>query len=475
MKIRNITKNEILEIAERDESHFYDNKAFAISGKGIQKISVAFANADGGEFIIGIKDKKEEVNNLKRWEGIEDFEKFNFVFQNLNEINPTVPHIVEFLKDENETYALRISIEKSESVHRTADNKIFIRQSAQSLPITDLLKIQALSYSKGESSYEDTIVKTGLAEDIFESSKMLEFLTDFSPISDPIDFTINQNLVDRKNYEPRTAGILLFSENPTPILPKRCGIKINRYDTDEEVPERVHLKEQFSIEGCLYEQIQKAGSKITEIMESIQIMGTNGFTKAHYPPETIWEILVNAVIHRDYSISDDIQVLIYNNRIEISSPGKLPGYVTIKNILEARFSRNSKIVRVLNKYKNAPNKDMGEGLNTAFQKMEDFRLKPPVIKEAGNYLRVIIPHTPLASPQETVVDYLKNNSQIKNSQARELTGVRSENIMKNIFYSLRDKELIEPVMSKNGNKILAWTLKKGTSTKPSIFDLIKTI
>lgn len=150
MKIRNITKNEILEIAERDESHFYDNKAFAISGKGIQKISVAFANADGGEFIIGIKDKKEEVNNLKRWGGIEDFEKFNFVFQNLNEINPTVPHIVEFLKDENETYALRISIEKSESVHRTADNKIFIRQSAQSLPITDLLKIQALSYSKGD-------------------------------------------------------------------------------------------------------------------------------------------------------------------------------------------------------------------------------------------------------------------------------------------------------------------------------------
>jgi ATP-dependent DNA helicase RecG len=113
MKVRSITKNEILEIAERDESHFYDNKAFAISGKGIQKIAVA--NADGGEFIIGIKDKKEETDNQKRWEGIDDFEKFNFVFQNLNEINPTVPHIIEFLKDGNDTYALRISILNSSS------------------------------------------------------------------------------------------------------------------------------------------------------------------------------------------------------------------------------------------------------------------------------------------------------------------------------------------------------------------------
>jgi ATP-dependent DNA helicase RecG len=114
----------------------------------------------------------------------------------------------------------------------------------------------------------------------------------------------------------------------------------------------------------------------------------------------------------------------------------------------------------LNKYKNAPNKDMGEGLNTAFQRMEDFRLKPPMIKESGNYVKVIIPHTPLASPQESVVEYLKKNPLIKNRHARELTGVRSENLMKKVFYTLRDKELIEPVKSKTGNKIVAWKLKE---------------
>ncbi|MFV8323006.1 ATP-binding protein [Flavobacterium sp. LS2R12] len=459
MKERLITQQEIIEIANRDESHFYDNKAFEIKGDKIQKIAVAFANADGGEFIIGIKDKKEEITPINRWQGILDIESFNFVFQNLIELSPTIPHDYEFLKDDKGQFALRITIEKSEAVHKTASNLVYIRKSAQSLPLKDPAQIQALSYAKGESSYEDTIVNSAIAEDIFQSNEISKFLKDFSPQSDAIDFTVNQNLVDRKTYDPRTVGLLLFSDNPVPLLPKRCGIKINRYETSEVVPERIHLKDQFSIEGCLNEQIKEASKVITETMESVQVMGTNGLEKVKYPPETIWEILVNAVIHRDYSISDDIQVLIFNNRIEIKSPGKLPGYVTLDNILDARFSRNSKIVRVLNKYKNPANKDMGEGLNTAFQRMEEFRLKPPIIIEDGNYIKVIIAHTSLASPEERVMEYLSKNANIKNKQAREITGVKSENVMKRHFYDLRDKNLIEPVMSKNGNKIVAWKKK----------------
>lgn len=459
MKERLITQPEIIEIANRDESHFYDNKAFEIKGDKIQKIAVAFANADGGEFIIGIKDKKEEANPINRWQGIKDIESFNFVFQNLTELSPTIPHNYEFLRDDKGQFALRVTIEKSEAVHKTASNVVYVRKSAQSLPLKDPVQIQALSYAKGESSYEDTLVNSAIAEDIFESQEIKKFLKDFSPQSDSIDFTVNQNLVDRKTYDPRTVGLLLFSDNPIPLLPKRCGIKVSRYETSEQIPERIHLKEQVSIEGCLNEQIKEASSLITLIMESVQVMGTNGLEKVKYPPETIWEILVNAVIHRDYSISDDIHVLIFNNRIEIKSPGKLPGYVNIENILDARFSRNSKIVRVLNKYKNPANKDMGEGLNTAFQRMEEFRLKAPIIIEDGNYIKVIISHTSLASPEERVMEYLEKNISIKNREAREITGVKSENVMKRHFYDLRDKNLIEPVMSKTGRKIIGWKKK----------------
>jgi|SRR5690606_11468171 len=460
MKEKNLDTEDIKALCIKQEDHFFDKKAKEIDGKKIQKISVAFANADGGDFIIGIKDDKDEPNIDKRWSGEIIKENFNKVFQNLTEIKPSVPYTATFLYNPyDKSYALQITIEKSDKVHATADNTVYIRVSAASQPIKDPQKIQELSFAKGETTYEDLVYKEARAEDIFESDEIKIFLNEYSPISEPIDFTYNQNLIDRRTYEPKISGILLFNDNPVTILPRKCGIKITRYDTSEKNPEREHLKEQINIEGSLYHQIQSASLKITELLSNVKITTTKGLEYIKYPHEAIWEILVNAVIHRDYSISDDVHVLIFNNRIEIKSPGKLPGYVTEENILDSRYSRNAKIVRTLNRYKNPPNKDMGEGLNTAFQKMKDWRLKEPVITVTGNYVNVIIAHTPIASPEESIIEYLKHNLSIKNSQARQLTGIRSENVMKRVFYKLRDLNHIEAVMSKNGKKIVAWKSK----------------
>ena len=71
--------------------------------------------------------------------------------------------------------------------------------------------------------------------------------------------------------------------------------------------------------------------------------------------------------------------------------------MTVENILDVRYSRNKQIVRTLARYKSPPNKDMGEGLNTAFQKMKDWKLKPPTIHESANAVVVTIPHAPLQS------------------------------------------------------------------------------
>jgi len=460
MKDKKITETDVLDLSTKHESHFFDRKSKEIDGKKIQKIASAFANADGGDFIIGLKDEKEEPDAKKRWDGRSNKEDFNAVFQNLLEIRPTVPYLAVFLQHPtNNSFVLQITVEKSEKVHQTSDGTVYIRTSAQSLPIKDAQKIQELSFAKGETSYEDMVLKDARAEDIFESKEIIRFLADYSPSSDPIDFTVNQNLVDRSTYEPKIAGLLLFNDNPVSILPRKCGIKITRYDTSEKIPERENLKEQVNIEGSLYEQIHRASSAVTDIMSNVKIWTPQGLDIVKYPQETIWEILVNAVIHRDYSISDDVHVLIYNNRIEIISPGKLPGYVNEVNILEARYSRNAKIVRTLNKYKNPPNKDMGEGLNTAFQKMKDWRLKEPVIKVEGNYVKVVISHSPLATPEEAILEFLKHNPQIRNKQARELTGIKSENKMKTVFYKLRDDGQITPVMSKNKRVTVAWKRK----------------
>jgi len=460
MKTKDITQSDALKLVQREESHFFDQKALEISGQKIQKITTAFANADGGEFIIGIIDEKEEANINQRWKGASKIEDFNSHLQAITEIIPSLDFDVTFLtcKDLPGT-CLQIKIEKSASVHETAGKEIYVRNGAQSIKITDKQKVIELQFAKGATSFEDFVVTTVPPEIVFESDEMQSFLDDFSPRTDPLEYTLSENLIDLKTYEPRVSGILLFSRNPSANLPRKCAVKIIRYETKEDEPERDNLKETFPIEGPAYSLIHETVQKVTDIMSGIKIWTPEGLKSMAYPPEAIWEIITNAIIHRDYSISDDVQILIYDNRIEVLSPGKLPGYVTLSNILHSRFARNHKLVRTLSKYKNAPNKDIGEGLNTAFEKMKEWKLKAPIIEEVERNVKVTIPHVPLARPTELILEFLAHNSQINNKQAREITGIKSENLVKIEFYKLRDEGLLERIPGLEG-PVAAWRKPK---------------
>ena len=200
-----------------------------------------------------------------------------------------------------------------------------------------------------------------------------------------------------------------------------------------------------TIEGCLYDQIKSAVRLTTEITESIPKMGEESLESIQYPAETLHEIITNAVLHRDYSVADDVHIRVFDNRIEVQSPGSLPAHVTVENILDERFARNGAGVRILNKFKDAPNRDVGEGLNTAFEKMHQLGLKAPIITEKENSVMVVIRHEPLASPEEAIMDFLETNSTIRNSQARKVTHVRADYQIKGIFGRMVKKGMIEQV------------------------------
>ncbi len=114
-------------------------------------------------------------------------------------------------------------------------------------------------------------------------------------------------------------------------------------------------------------------------------------------------------MHRDYGIADDIHIRIFDNRVEVLSPGTLPAHITPDNILNERFARNATVVRLINKFPDPPNKDVGEGLNTAFTAMREMKLKPPTIEQVGGYVKVSLKHEVLATPEEIIVKYLQTN------------------------------------------------------------------
>ena len=120
-----------------------------------------------------------------------------------------------------------------------------------------------------------------------------------------------------------------------------------------------------------------------------------------------------------------------------------------------------KSCELINKFPDPPNKDVGEGLNTAFAAMEKLRLKKPEIEERDNSVVVVIAHSPLSSPEETVMEYLEGHDEITNSIGREWTASRSDISMKDVFLRSKKRSLIEPVPGKKG-KASAWRKYTGT-------------
>jgi len=443
-----------------EEDHFHDLKAVEVKPSKLSESVSAFANASGGEIYVGIGEEKRGNAKVRLWNGFGDIEDANAVLQMLNQIAPLADFIsTTFLSCEGESgLVLKIEILRNGTITKATNGISYLRKGAQKLPVDTDEALERLKLDKGIASYEDYKVQAEL-QTIENSTVTLEFLLGVVPTAEAEPWLRKQRFIIDQN--PTVAGVLLFSEEPQALLPKRTAIKIFRYKTTEPVPSREHLVfDPLTIEGWAYRLIYDAVAKTQEIVEELKRLGQAGLLDVQYPPETLHEIITNAVLHRDYSVAADIQIRIFDNRIEVESPGRLAGHVTTENILHTQFARNQRLVRMINKFPNPPNKDVGEGLNTAFDAMRKLRLRDPVIQEGESSVTVIIPHQRLASPEDLVMEYLRNNPEITNRLARELCGVRSENSMKGIFKRLEARGLIEQVPERTRFKA-AWRRRDG--------------
>jgi ATP-dependent DNA helicase RecG len=449
-------KNAILSY---DEDHFGDLKAKEIAPSKLSRSISAFANAMGGELYIGIKENSNtDGTKTRTWDGFRNIEEANAHIQTFEQLFPLGDYFTyNFLEHPASSgLVLQVLILKTKEIINSSDRIPYIRRGAQNLPVNTPEALERLRLDKGLDSFETRTIGID-KKSITDSYTIFNFLYQVIPTTEPEPWLRKQFLLRDEN--PTVAGVLLFSDSPQAILPKQCGIKIYRYSTKGEPTRETLAFQPISMEGTLYDLIYTAIKETAKIVEDISILTDYGLEKAKYPTETLHEIITNAVIHRDYSIPADIHIRIFDNRIEVENPGKLPGHITTKNILTEQFARNGAVVRIINKFPNPPNKDVGEGLNTAFDAMKRMRLKQPIIEEKENSVLVTIKHESLASPEDAVMEYLGKNSEITNTIGRELTGITSENTMKNVFVRLKDRNLIEQVPEKKGPSS-SWRLKK---------------
>lgn len=209
-----------------------------------------------------------------------------------------------------------------------------------------------------------------------------------------VDFDLLKNLgiadkFDGGNF-PTVAGFLIFAKE-RPQLKRSFNRYIVRCVKYKGSNVATDIIDKADIDGTLNEQIDMMQKFILRnIRTSAQIVGTKRVERYEYPEKAIREIVANAVIHRDYRITETYtQVNVFEDRLEIFNPGCLPPGVTIDNIRDAQVSRNEIIAARLKDLDYL--EEYGRGIDIVFTETEKWGLLQPIFKNTTNSFKVILP------------------------------------------------------------------------------------
>ena len=259
--------------------------------------------------------------------------------------------------------------------------------------IMRLNSVRPSIYARGVRSFEEQIVEDATFDDLDPETLTLYGEKMNTEVSTIRDLLCARGAIRVKDGVERItcAGILLFGKMPTQFIP--CArVRFLRYDgTHEGVGGMINIVKDEVVELPLPRLLLRMKDILASQMREFQTLDEDGTFKKHPEyPEFAWlEGLVNAVTHRDYSISGEyIRIKMFDDRIEFLSPGKLPNIVTVENIRTTRYSRNPVIARVLSDFGWV--KELNEGVKRIYIDMENFFLEPPVYSEPGNNVQLVL-------------------------------------------------------------------------------------
>ncbi|HEM4708577.1 TPA: putative DNA binding domain-containing protein [Streptococcus suis] len=462
------------------ESQYLDRKSARKKPSELLKHLIAFANADGGQLVIGIEDEKQEniITGFKdgRAYPIDDFKKIDREMRetpldlSFEEI-PVINHKGE------EDFILVISVELSSNrVIAAPNDDVYLRQGDDSVKLSYEQRTQ-LSYDKGQRFFEDEVVPDARLKDIDDS-----LVQDFKNRFDISERSVEEILKARRfliNGKLTKAAILLFGKYPSAFFPQ-ARVRFQRFDgTDMGTGSSFNVIKEVTFDDALPILIIKVRDFIRTQLREFQYLDDNGqFQILPEYPEFAWfEGVVNAVTHRDYSVyGDHIRVLMFDDRLEIHSPGKLPNIVTVDNIKHERFSRNPRIARTLTEFGWV--REMNEGVKRIYSEMESAFLHEPKFSEPGNKVVLTLENNivsrhlrtrdslekqfsdfgELTADEQLIVHYMYNSGErMTTAKAVELTG-RSRRHIGKVLQKLTDQGLLKWYGNSKNDKNQYYTL-----------------
>ena len=355
-----------------EEGSVFDRKSIKIKPKELAKHIIAFANSDGGMIAIGITDKNRIIEGIDYYEEkINDILEVPFRYCFLS-IRVKSKRIECIDSDGFENHILLMEIESDSVVHKNHQDEVFIRVGDKSIKLNFEERIQ-LMYDKGERNFEDTEVVDAILDDI-DIPFLKDYIKRIGYSKDEISYLKeNKGFLKEKNGKEvlSTAAILLFGKRPQDFLP-RARVRFIKYEgIEEKTGAEMNVIKDIVFEGKIYDMLNKTIEYIdSQIKEKTFLEKDGRFVMVEeYPKFVRQELVVNAVTHRDYSIrGTEIQIKMFDDRLVVESPGKLPGLVKKDNMRHTHFSRNPKIAEYLKYFGYV--KEYGEGVDRIYKELD---------------------------------------------------------------------------------------------------------
>jgi ATP-dependent DNA helicase RecG len=442
------------------EDQWLERKSARIAPRDLANTLIGFANADGGIVVVGLSDGEVEGTNG-------NLERRNAQFQaNVDFCSPPVrakPQLVRCIdRDGDPNELLVFEVEPGDTVHANQRDEVFLRAGDENRRL-NFTQRHELLYDKGQSSYEAGL--SGVSLDSVEEG-LLENYAVAVGAHDPKRLLHARGLA--AGDELTIAGCLLFAEEPQAFLPEAM-LRVLRYRGQERGSgARQQLVDDVRLEGPIPKQLADARAEVKRLQPTRRALGAGGaFEDVPLVPEDAWlEGIVNAAVHRSYSMAGDhIRVEIFDDRIEISSPGRFPGLVDLSNPLQAtRFARNPRIARVCADL--SLGQELGEGIRRMFEEMRHAGLTDPVYRQTSGSVELRLLAEPvdreleerLAEQARAISRTLRLEGRMSTGDLTNALGI-SRPVVQRELGMLRDAGIVEWVGKSQRDPHAYWQLK----------------
>jgi len=391
---------------------------------------VSFANADGGTIVVGVDEKGRRTGHVYG----DDVDVA--LKAAIEQCRPPVE--VRWHQAEAATgTAIAIVVPRSTELHTLSDGRVLIRTGVENRPLSGD-EVRHLAATKSTGDFEAEIAP-GASRADFDDDVVDEFVARWEERHRrPRPASIDELLIEigaiEASGKPTIAGVLLFARNPTAFVPQSALTFVKfigttpRGDTGQPGYGR-----REDIGGPLARIIQRTWSILNEEMRiGAVVTGLERRERTQYPMAAVREALVNAVAHRDYRLGGRrIEVRMYDDRLEVTSPGGLPGFITLDNILEEHFSRNPRIVAGL--YHWGYIEELGLGIDLMYDEMVRAGHPLPRFRDTPYSFTVTLENarerppspswaTNMNERQAKALAYAQRNGRVTNREYREICG-----------------------------------------------------